>query len=101
MGGDVSVDEVSIPDSAWTAWKHSQNADTGGMCDCGHEGLGPGWHGRGCAGANFALVVKVQKLVHELYSEWSWNHAERCGVSNCKDSDSPDCNWPLPEGLKA
>jgi hypothetical protein len=99
MSEAVSEAEMSIPDSAWVLWKHSQNVDTAGMCDCGHEGLGPSWHVRNCAGANFALTTKVQKLVHELYTQWTWNHAEHCGVTGCA-FDIEECHWPLPQDLR-
>jgi hypothetical protein len=96
---EVSIDEMSVPDSAWTTWKHSQDVDTGGLCDCGHEGLGPGWHGNDCQGANFALVTKVQKLINELYKEWALNHSEHCNNIDYDHADGSECLYLRPTGL--
>jgi hypothetical protein len=54
--------EMTEGESAWVLWMHGHDADTGGLCDCGHEGLGPGWHVGDCRGANLALTRKVREL---------------------------------------
>ena len=107
MSSDLpEIEEMSVPESAWVEWKHSQDVDTGGLCDCGHEGLGIGWHSGSCPGATFALVTRVQKLIHELHAEWISGHENLCGgvddygtciyVKRAGDS----CHHPLPPSLQ-
>lgn len=47
--GDLpEVVELEGRGADWVLWSHGQTADTGGLCDCGHEGLGPVWHTGDC-----------------------------------------------------
>lgn len=64
----VPIVEMTEAEGAYTMWAMSSHVDTGGLCNCGHEGLGIDWHLAECRGANHALRAKVCDLYADLYS---------------------------------
>jgi hypothetical protein len=68
--------EVSEGESAWALWVNGHEADTGGLCKCGHEGLGPGWHEGDCPGSYEALWRKVRELFIQIYDVPPWTAVE-------------------------
>lgn len=60
--------EMTPAQREYVLWAMSSDVDTGGFCDCGHEGLGPSWHGGDCRGANHALTRKVGELMERATS---------------------------------
>lgn len=68
---DDSLDdfpEMTPAQEEFVMWAMSSDVDTGGLCDCGHEGLGPSWHGGDCRGVNHALTKKVGELMERAHS---------------------------------
>ena len=63
----IEIDEVDGGESDWIMWLHGHTADTGGLCECGHEGLGPAWHNHNCPGAYEALWRKTRELFIALH----------------------------------
>jgi hypothetical protein len=74
------VVEMTEGESAWALWVHGQDADTGGLCECGHEGLGPGWHEHDCPGGYEAIWRKVRELFIQLYDTPPWTAEELEGI---------------------
>lgn len=48
--------DMTPAEEAWVMWATSCDVDTGGRCECGHEGLGVDWHLSDCPGAVHALA---------------------------------------------
>jgi hypothetical protein len=66
--------ELSDRDADWVFWpeSHGPDVDTGGLCDCGHEGLGPAWHLNDCPGVLHAWRARA-KVLHDAL----WDLRER------------------------
>jgi hypothetical protein len=108
------IEEMSVPDSAYFAWKGSQQVETFGLCDCGHEGLGPGWHIGDCRGAHAATSARLRLSLRDLYEQWERAHLHECCATDesglCPVEADPDedymdafkqgCRWPLPKCLQ-
>lgn len=60
---DAEIVEMTPAEEEWVTWSYSQDVETGGFCDCSHEGLGVSWHLDSCPGAAFALRCKVQQMM--------------------------------------
>lgn len=58
---------MTVGESAWAEWMMSSDVDTGEMCACGHEGLGPSWHTYSCPAANYAMAQKLRELFVRIY----------------------------------
>jgi hypothetical protein len=90
--------EMGEGESAWVRWHNGSDADTGGYCNCGHEGLGPGWHTTDCRGANRALTHKARELFIAVDTQWQWAHAVQCQAKLIENKCelSQGCLWPKP-----
>lgn len=65
MPGDVEPEDR---DADWVFWPPpGEGVDTGGLCDCGHEGLGPSWHAYGCACLAFVWKKRAFDLHNRLW----------------------------------
>ncbi len=94
----AEIIEMSEAESAWTLWSGSQAVETFGLCDCGHEGLGPSWHVRGCRGAYEALWRRARELTLALAEQWQAAHEYECQAhladGECELGEG--CLWPKP-----
>jgi hypothetical protein len=67
----ADIHELSPREDDWVFWPRPGVAvDTGGKCNCGHEGLGPDWHVSNCPALVFLWRNRARELHDRLWDMW-------------------------------